>query len=610
MNVMERKNNLQKLQDSSRYLPDGPGVYMMKNSRDQILYVGKAKSLRKRVRSYFSGLKDIKTRHLLSKVNTIEALSTQSEAEALLLENNLIKHWKPKYNINLKDGKTYPVIRLTDEPYPRLYRTRRIVFDGSRYFGPYTDTTKIDTTLNLIERIFPLRKCRGAVKTRKTPCLNYHIGRCSAPCCGMISREDYLARVEMVVRLLSGKTDGLTRDLKQQMKQAAAAREYEKAGRLRDQLTAIESLSTEQKVVDFADEARDYVGLAIAGTEAQITVLQSRGGKLVGRDLFLIEDYSPAAELLTSFLAQYYGNRENLPRRVYIPEPQPGPGGEPVDPKLITEMLRSLTGRTLRCSIPLKGRHARLLRMALEDAGKKLEYRNREEQRGLEEARKVLGLPRLPHLIEGIDISHLEGQDTVASLVSFVDGHPRKSEYRHYSLKSLAGRIDDFEAIREIMARRYTRVQNEGRRKPDLILIDGGKGQVSAAASILRLLGLESIPLVGLAKKNEEIFLPAKSAPLQLPETSEALRLLQAVRNEAHRFATGYQKQLRHKRLGRSELEKVAGIGRVKSRLLLESFGSLEAVEQQTPREIARVARLSPRQTADLLSFLAGRRQS
>ncbi len=610
MNVMERKNNLQELQNSSRYLPDGPGVYMMKNSRDQILYVGKAKSLRKRVRSYFSGLKDIKTRHLLSKVSTIEALSTQSETEALLLENNLIKHWKPKYNINLKDGKTYPVIRLTDEPYPRLYRTRRIVFDGSRYFGPYTDTTKIDTTLNLIDRIFPLRKCRGALKTRKTPCLNYHIGRCSAPCCGMISREDYLARVEMVVRLLSGKTEGLTRDLKQKMKQAAAAREYEQAGRLRDQLTAIESLSTEQKVVDFADEARDYVGLAIAGTEAQITVLQSRGGKLVGRDLFLIEDYSPAAELLTSFLAQYYGNRENLPRRVYIPEPHPGPGGEPVDPKLITEMLRSLTGRILQCSIPLKGRHARLLRMAREDAGKKLENRNREQQRGLEEAREVLGLPRLPHLIEGIDISHLEGQDTVASLVSFVDGHPRKSEYRHYSLKSLAGRIDDFEAIRETMARRYTRVQNESRRKPDLILIDGGKGQVSAAASILRLLGLESIPLVGLAKKNEEIFLPARSAPLQLPETSEALRLLQSVRNEAHRFATGFQKQLRHKRLGRSELEKVEGIGRVKSRLLLESFGSLAAIEQQTPREIARVARLSPRQAADLLSFLAGRRQA
>jgi excinuclease ABC subunit C len=612
MNAMERKNKVSELSSRCQFLPEGPGVYMMKNSRGQILYVGKAKSLRKRVRSYFSGIKDIKTRHLLSKISDIEALSTQSEAEALLLENNLIKHWKPKYNINLKDGKTYPVIRLTNEPFPRLYRTRRIVFDGSRYFGPYTVTGKIDATLHLIDRIFPLRKCRGALKTRKNPCLNYHIGRCSAPCCGLISREEYLARVDRVVRLLSGKTESLVRELKQKMKEAAAGREYEEAGRYRDQLAAIESLSSEQKVVDFTDEARDYIGLAVAGAEAQVTVLQSRGGKLVGREVFLIEDYSPVNELLTSFLAQYYSNRENLPRRVYIPGPpaDSGPDADPMDVKLITGMLRSITGRSLRCIIPLKGRHARLLTMAREDAAKKLDTRHREHERGLKEAGGVLGLPRLPRLIEGIDISHLEGQDTVASLVSFHDGRPRKSEYRRYILKSLAGRIDDFEAIREIMARRYTRVQNESRRKPDLILIDGGKGQVSAAASVLRLLGLESVPLVGLAKKNEEIFVPGGSEPLLLPETSEALKLLQAVRDEAHRFATGFQKQLRHKRLGRWELEKVRGIGKVKSRLLLERFGSLAAIGRQSPEEIARCARLSIRQAGDLLSFLEKRRRS
>jgi excinuclease ABC subunit C len=609
MNAKERKNPAPELESRCRDLPDEPGVYLMKNSQGQILYVGKAKSLRRRVRSYFSGLKDIKTRHLLSKISDIEALSTQSEAEALLLENNLIKHWKPKYNINLKDGKTYPVIKLTNEAYPRLYRTRRIVFDGSRYFGPYPDAAKIDTTLHLIDRIFPLRKCRGALKTRKSPCLNYHIGRCSAPCCDMISREDYLARVDRVVRLLSGKTESLVRELDESMKRAAAAREYEQAGRYRDQLAAVESLTAEQKVVDFQDEARDYVGLAIAGAEAQITVLQSRGGKLVGRDVFLIEDYSPAAELLTSFLAQYYGNRENLPRRIYIPGPEalPSPAGEPMEVKLITGLLRSLTGRTLYCSVPRKGRHARLLAMAREDAGKKLEHRDRQRLRGLEELRGVLDLPRLPHVIEGIDISHLEGQDTVASLVSFADGRPRKSEYRRYTLKSLSDRIDDFEAIREIMARRYTRLQNEGRRRPDLVLVDGGKGQVSAAAAVLRVLDLESIPLVGLAKKNEELYLPARSDPLLLPETSEALKLLQAVRDEAHRFATGFQKQLRHRRLGRSELEKVAGIGKVKSRLLLERFGSLAAIGRQTPREIARAARLSTRQAEELLRFLAGR---
>jgi excinuclease ABC subunit C len=607
MNSKERKNNLTELKNRCQFLPTGPGVYLMKNSRGQILYIGKAKSLRKRVRSYFSGLKDVKTRHLISKISDIEALSTGSEAEALLLENNLIKHWKPKYNINLKDGKTYPVIKLTNEAYPRLYRTRRIVFDGSKYFGPYPNAAKIDTILHLVDRTFPLRKCRGAVKTRETPCLNYHIGRCSAPCCGLITRDEYLARVDKVVRLLSGKTAGLIRELKEKMHLAAESREYEEAGRYRDQLAAVESLTAEQKVVDFQDEPRDYVGLEIEGAEAQITVLQSRGGKLVGRDLFLLEDYSPAAELLTNFLAQYYGNRENLPRRVYLPALQslPASAGEPFEVKLVQNLLRSLTGQAIRCTVPIKGRHARLLAMAREHAAKKLEHKHREQEQVLEEARRVLNLPRLPRVIEGIDISHLEGQDTVASLVSFLDGRPRKSEYRRYSLKSLGGRIDDFESIREVMARRYTRLQNEERRKPDLILIDGGKGQVSAALAVLRALELDSIPLIGLAKRNEELFVPGKSDPLLLPETSTTLRLLIAVRDEAHRFATGFQKQLRHKRLGQRELEKVAGVGRVKSRRLLEQFGSLTAIARQTPEEIARVGPLSLRQAQDLLRFLA-----
>ena len=599
MNPVESKNKL--LSRLSASLSDSPGVYLMKNERGDILYVGKAKNLKKRLRSYFTGVKDIKTRQVLSKTEEIETFVTGSEAEAFLLENNLIKHWKPKYNINLKDGKTYPVIRLTGETYPRLYRTRRIVFDGSKYFGPFPKAGLIDVYLDLVDKLFPLRKCKGPLRERAHPCLNYHIGRCSAPCCGIISREEYLERVEKVRRLLSGRTGELLRELGARMDQSAAAQEYEKAGSLRDQIRAIQELEAEQKVVDFRDEAADYIGLATEQQRTGAAVLQVRAGRLVGRELFLFEDYAPEQDSAAHFLSQYYSGRENLPGTVYLsPSGAVSPPGEPSSSDLLAGFLSTLSGTRVRVRFPRKGKHAQLARMAAEAADRKLAGAG--APAGLLEAlQRALGLKAPPRRIEGFDIAHLGGEQTVASLVCFEDGCPRKSEYRHYTVKTLNGAIDDFEAIREVVARRYTRLANEGGKLPDLILIDGGRGQVSSALSILRALGLEKVPVAGLAKRNEEVFLPQRREPLLLPEASPELRLLQAVRNEAHRFATSFHKRLRDKRVRSSLLESIRGIGPKRSRLLLERYGSIQEMRARSPEELSEALRISPEQASDLL---------
>jgi len=613
MNRDDADTLLAGLRDKALAAPDSPGVYIMKNLRGEILYIGKAKSLKHRVRSYFSGLKDVKTRHLLARIGDLEVMVTGSEAEALLLENNLIKRWKPKYNINLKDGKTYPVIKLTAEEYPRVYRTRRIVFDGSRYYGPYPKVGQIDVYLNLIDRLFPLRKCRGPIKDKPQPCFYYHIGRCNGVCAGKISKEEYQKTVDKVRLLLSGKTEPLIRELSAQMKQAAEAQSFERAAVLRDQIAAIRSLAEKQKVVDFQEEARDYIGYWAAEGEVRLAVLQMRGGKLVGRDSFLLGNASPGEEFLPEFLGQYYGGRDSLPQTVYLPAPQgaessgeaggesapPGPDTAPLE-----EFLRALTGRPIRVCLAHRGKHARVLAMAAEAARFKLEGDRERRSRAVSALQEALGLPNPPRLIEGFDIAHLEGNLTVGSLVTFLDGHPQRSGYRRYHVRSLEGKVDDFEALREVVARRYTRQLNEKRRLPDLILIDGGKGQVSAAAGMLRALEAPPVPLVGLAKKNEEVFLPASRDPLLLPEASEALRLLQAVRDEAHRFATSFHKKLRGAQAVTSVLEGVPGIGPKRARALLERFGGLAELRAAGPEDIARAASISRQKAEELLAYL------
>jgi excinuclease ABC subunit C len=586
-----------------RAYPDTPGVYLMKNADAAIIYVGKARSLRNRIRSYFAGEKDIKTRFLLANVADIEVIITHTEYEALILENNLIKQWKPQYNINLKDGKTYPVIRLTAEEFPRVYRTRRMIFDGSEYFGPFPKPHQIDLYLRLIERHFPLCKYRGSQKKRAYPCLNFHMGRCAGACCGKISREEYLKIVDGVRKLLSGQSVELVRDLKEKMKAASETQEFERAARLRDQMRAIEEVSVEQRVMEFTEADRDYVALAPSAEEMVVVILQVRDGKLLGKEVFKVAESSTEEEALTHFIARYYPERKAIPDAVYV--------SRAIDRENISRYLRDLSGRAVVVKMPQRGKHTQLLAMAeanaREEAAKAA--RTAEMTGALEGLKLDLALSALPRRIEGFDVAHLEGSDTVASMVHFTDGRPERALYRAFSIRSLEGKIDDFESIREAVARRYTRVLNEELERPDLILIDGGKGQLSAARGVLSGLGLSDIPVVGLAKKREEIFLPGRDEPLLLDEASPSLRILEQVRNESHRFATKISKKRRVKRMSLTLLKDVPGIGQTRSRRLMEVFGSIEAILGATVEEIQKKAAL-PRETAAMLLARLSQRYS
>ncbi len=607
---------------ASRDYPDRPGVYIWKDAENVPIYVGKARSLRNRLRSYFTGGKDIKTRFLLDRAADVELIVTATEYEALLLENNLIKRWRPKYNITLKDGKTYPVIRITADTFPRVFRTRRIVFDGSEYFGPYPKPQQIDTYLRLIEKYFPLRRCRGPLKSRTAPCLNYHMGRCSAPCAGKIDREGYARIVEEVRALLSGRSRELVRDLKEKMKEASEAREFERAAVLRDQVAAIEEVSEGQSVERLEGGDRDYVahvagptmpvpgaGDAAATADAAapggatIVVLQVRGGKLIGKEVFRIGEWGPEEESFSQFLADHYAGVRTFPEEVLV--------DVPVDEESLGEYLRGLAGRPIAVRMPQRGRHAEMIALARENAREELARaaRSVEKDAALERLARDLGLEHPPRRIEGFDVAHLEGQDTVASLVSFLDGRPDRKQYRIFNIRSLgSGKVDDFESIREAVARRYTKVLNDGLERPDLVLIDGGKGQLSAAVGVLEGLGLVGIPVAGLAKKKEEVYVPGREEPLVIDGDSPGLRILQAVRDESHRFATTRHKLKRGKRVSLSLLEGVPGIGSARSRRLMEAFGSLDKVLEATPEEIAAKAGMPREIAARLLVSLAGRR--
>lgn len=562
--------------------PHNPGVYLMRDSEGEIIYIGKAKDLRKRVLSYFTSGRDLKTQILVKKIGHIEYIVTGNDYEALILENNLIKKWNPRYNINLKDGKSYPVIRITHEDFPRIFKTRRIIQDGSQYFGPFADVSKLDLYLELIEKLIPLRKCRGPLRKRYSPCLYYHIGRCSAPCAGKITREEYQVQVEKVKKMLSGDTRELEKQLNEEMRQAARELQFEHAAEVRDTLAALESVQVSQQVEDFNLEKRDYAACAMREHICTISVFQMREGKLIGRDLFRAETFGDETDALADFALQYYRESEDVPDFLYV--------SHDVDTALLQGYFNRELSASMQAVKPMEGKHYRILKMALENAKMDVDKRlkKRENLGGLEALKEELELTRLPRRIEGFDIAQLSGKYPVASLVSFYNGVPDKKNYRRFHIKTLEGRIDDYEAIREAVARRYTRIVNEKSEEPDLILIDGGKGQVNAAREILDSLGLAKIPVIGLAKEFEEIHFSDRDQPLRLPVRSEGLKVLQAVRDETHRFATGFNKQLRTEDTGFSLLESVPGIGPARSRKLMESFGSLEAIAASSAEEISR----------------------
>ena len=637
----------------ARDLPRAPGVYLLKDRKGAVLYVGKSKNLRARVATYFqSGAgtgRDIKTEVMASKVAEFEVIVTRNEFEALLLENTLIKDRKPRYNINLKDGKSYPVIRLTNEQFPKAFRTRTMVLDGSEYFGPFPKVNQIDIYLALIDKLFPLRKRGTVFKERDQPCLNFHIGRCAAPCVGNIDPEEYQQRVAAVRKLLTGKSADLLRELRARMEREAVALRFEKAAALRDQIRAISEVTdSDQNVVDFSREARDYVGCHRDGDHYTVALFQFRHGQLLGKERFRLLDSAPPEEVLPSFLLQFYAGIQTRPRTVFLRLP-------PAAAQVLQDALdRALApaaadgssasavpafaaactaasapadsasadgasagsaphGRRparLEVRVPQRGKHVRFLRMAEHNA--LVEWESGEKKRAgrdarfqvLDELRDALQLDAVPRRIEAFDISHLEGSDAVASLVVFVDGRPEKQSYRHFRLRSLDGKVDDYAAMREVVARRYTRAVNDNRALPDLVLVDGGKGQVNAATKVLRALELGSVPVAGLAKRNEQVFVPGQSTPVALPDGSAALRLLQAARDESHRFANSFNRRLRGKRVSVSMLEAVHGIGRVRSRRLLEAFGSVSAMLAAPPETIAARAGVTRETAATLLAHL------
>ena len=529
------------------YAPQSPGVYIMRNA-GKVIYVGKAKNLFRRVSSYFSGSKDIKTTHLVSKIEDIEYIITKTEYEALVLENNLIKKYMPKYNINLKDGKTYPVIKITNEDFPAVFKTRYIYEDGASYFGPYPSVEVLEKYLELVKKKFPLRKCKGQLKPRKTPCLYYHIGSCLAPCCKKADKKEYSIYVRKVKTLLAGNTKTFVTELKRQMKEYSQKLDYEKAAECRDFITAVTELVTEQKVQDFNQESRDYIAAESDGVYTAFVVLQMRGGKLSGKSVF-ISEVASLEEAATQFFVQYYSSFKSVSMGLSALPGEIFTNALP-DTENLKQYFAEISFPDIPIAMPESPRDVAIIKMASENCRMELYKKNRAMniKDALEDLKKILNLPDVPHRIEGFDISHTAGTHTVASMVSFFNGKPDKAQYRMFHIKTLEnGEIDDYQSIREVIARRYARVQNDQLPEPDLILVDGGKGQLNVAVNILKALDMSHIPVAALAGENEEIFLPGAKDPIVLPRTSEALKVLQNVRDESHRFANRFRTTLQTK---------------------------------------------------------------
>ncbi|PKL28422.1 MAG: excinuclease ABC subunit C [Spirochaetae bacterium HGW-Spirochaetae-2] len=570
--------------EQARFLPHLPGVYLMKDVSGKIIYVGKAKDLRNRVTSYFLSGKDIKTSFLVSKIAIIEYIITGNEYEALVLENNLIKKHTPHYNISLKDGKSYPLIRITNEPFPKVFKTRRIINDGSEYFGPYPDGKSLALYLELIDKMFPLRKCGIPLRKRYSPCLYYHIGRCCGPCADLVTREEYARHIVKVRAFLQGKDDELIRQVREEMLEAAKGQKFEVAAEKRDLLIALESVTKAQQVQDFSVESRDYAACEMRMHLATVSIMQIRDGKLMGKALYRAETFGDETETLLHFLIQYYEDGGNRPQQLYV--------SHDVDSALIGTYFAEHLELAIEVSVPKEGKHYRVLRMAAENAARDVEKRlkSRENPEALDELMEVLALENPPKRIEGFDIAHLAGKFTVASLITFVDGNPDRKNYRRFNIKSLEGKIDDFASIREAVTRRYTRQVREKQPLPDLIMIDGGKGQVNVAKEALVALGLDDLPVVALAGEYEDIHFPDERPALRLEESSVGLKVLQAVRDETHRFATALNQQQRSREATFILLESIAGVGPSRSKRLMQTFGTLEALLSASAEEIARQA--------------------
>jgi len=588
------KDNLIKKMSSA---PTDPGCYIFRDKSGKILYIGKARNLRNRVKSYLSkGDLNPKTSVLVSKVNDVEFFVTNSEVEALILENTLIKKHKPRYNVCLRDDKTYPYIKITNEDFPRVFITRRVIDDGSKYFGPYTDVKSLRNTLRIINKIFQIRTCKynltGEIIEKKKVqlCLNYHIKKCGGPCQGLVSKDEYDRMINKVEAFLEGRIDEVVDYLKEKMDIAAKELIFEEAARYRDQIRAIQSYARKQ-FVELPDiQNIDLVYFIIESRTALAVLFRVRSGKLMGKEPFYIGNVESAGtgEVVSGFLERYYSSTSLIPDEVLL-------NIEPDNSEILTEWLSSLRGKKVRIGIPKSGEKLRLMMIAEKNA--KLQFEELRYKEGLKvdfvpktlrSLKKDLGLENYPRRIEAIDISNLKGKQPVGSVIVFEDGKPKKSEYRRYKIKTVE-RIDDYAMISEVVRRRYGRLMEEGKRIPDLILIDGGKGQVSVAKKELDSLGLDNVPVIGLAKKLEEIYFPSLKDPLVLSKASISLILLRRIRDEAHRFAISYHRLRRKKEGIRSVLDEIPGLGKVKRIELMKHFGSVEKLASVSKEDIMKV---------------------
>ena len=571
-------------------LPSKPGVYIMRDASDTIIYIGKAKNLIKRVKSYFREKLDRpKTQILMSHFDSLEYIVTNSEKEALILEATLIKKHRPRYNVQLKDDKRYPYVKITDEKFPRLVITRNVTKNGI-YYGPFTDVGSVKQTVKFLKSLFKIRTCRNM----NGPCLNSQIELCYAPCIGKITEKEYSEIINKIDLFFQGKYSTIVKNLKREMMDAAANEEYEKAAVIRDQITSIEEIM-EKQFVDLVDDDldQDVIALAPGDDEVVVIIMPIRNGKIVGRDDFLMSasQYDSSSEIMFSFIQQYYGYNRHVPKQILLDE-------DIDDKQLLEEWLSDLRGNKVSIKVPQKGVKARLVKMARKNA-EIIKHQKKKMESSLIELKKYLKLEKVPHVIEGYDISNISGKFAVGSKVSFKDGKPNKKMYKHFKMETPGP--NDFAMMEELLTRRLKMIDKDP--EPDLIVIDGGKGQLGMACGVLEKLNLTHIPIIGLAKEFEEVFTPNSSRPIIIPKNNQALYLLQQVRDESHRFAITYHRKLRSKNISASSLDDIAGIGKKRKVNLLKEFGTIDNIKNASVEDLAKTEGMNQKTAENVYNY-------
>ena len=610
-NAAERRTTL--LAQAASF-PASPGVYLFKDTRGRVLYVGKADVLRDRIRSYFGPSLDVRHVRLVERAERLEYVLTGSVSESYLLEANLIKQHRPRYNIRLKDDKSYPYVKVTlGEDFPRILRTRTLGDRTARYFGPYANAKSVDESLDLLQKLFPYRTCKLTIVAAEDgrgrtvpptalpggrPCLLFHLKRCTAPCVGATTREEYRATIDRSVQFLEGRYDALARDLRREMLVASETLDYERAGLLRDRVTAIERTTDRQEVHAYKGDDFDALGVALAEGDAAVQLLRVRDGTVVGRDHFFLEGAEGATpgEVLGSFLRQHYAAATTFPPEIAVPETIP-------DAETFVAFAEEKRGTRVELHVPQRGKKRRLIELAVRNAQDALEQERvrwladkGKTDTALAELQQALGLEGPPKRIECFDVSHVQGTNVVSSMVVFEDGRPAKQSYRRFRAK-LGDRNDDFANMRDTLRRRFARSaagESDAWPVPDLVILDGGKGQLAEGVGALSDAGLLQIPIAALAKEREELFVPGRPDPILLPQRSQGLFLVQRIRDEAHRFAVTYHQQVRGKQATKSVLDEIDGVGPAKKRALLRKFGSVKGMREATEAELAGVAGVGP----------------